>query len=261
MSDLGTHELPVLWQIRNSIFCEKARWALDYKGVPHRRKDLMPGMHSVVLRLRGRGTTVPVLDLGRRSVRGSSAINAALEALYPNRALYPSDADGRKRALALEARFDPIGHEVRRVVVDPILRERSLLTRILLASRSAPERALARALHPLSASMMRRRYGIDRTRVERAHERILQSFDEIEAVLGKSGRYLVGDCFSVADLTAAALLAPLVQPQQYPDAAWKKRSFPAELCELRDYLADRPGGTWVLDIYRRHRGCSTEIIS
>ena len=36
---------PVLYHIEVSHYNEKARWALDYKGVPHRRKAPMPIAH------------------------------------------------------------------------------------------------------------------------------------------------------------------------------------------------------------------------
>jgi glutathione S-transferase len=94
--------VPVLWQLKTSVFCEKGRWALDYKGVAHRRRDLMPGLHSVALRLRGRGATVPVLDLNGRSLRDSTEIVAALEEVQPDPPLYPADPSARD-----EARYPP----------------------------------------------------------------------------------------------------------------------------------------------------------
>jgi glutathione S-transferase len=90
-----------------------------------------------------------------------------------------------------------------------------------------------------------------------ARRRILEGFDEIEHRVG-SGGYLVGDCFTVADLTAAALLAPIVWPVEYPDAAWRAGRFPDELLAFRDAMSSRPGGQWVLEMYRRHRGRSAE---
>ena len=41
------------------------------------------------------------------------------------------------------------------------------------------------------------------------------ALDRLEAELQPSG-YLVGERFSVADLTAAALLAPVVLPPEFP---------------------------------------------
>ena len=36
--------VPVLWHFTFSHFAEKARWALDFKGVPHVRRALVPGL-------------------------------------------------------------------------------------------------------------------------------------------------------------------------------------------------------------------------
>src|SRR6202023_1421161 len=59
----------ILWHIEISHYNEKARWALDLKGVGHERRALVPGYHmAVALALtRGRCYTTPILELdGRR---------------------------------------------------------------------------------------------------------------------------------------------------------------------------------------------------
>ncbi|MDQ2939212.1 MAG: glutathione S-transferase N-terminal domain-containing protein [Actinomycetota bacterium] len=73
----GQRRPPVLWQYTFSNFNEKARWALDYKGIPHVRSSLFPGGQRA-LRFSRTGT-VPVLDLGAERVVDSPAIIAALE--------------------------------------------------------------------------------------------------------------------------------------------------------------------------------------
>ena len=45
ISRLAHVTTPVLYHIEVSHYNEKARWALDYKGVPHRRKAPMPMAH------------------------------------------------------------------------------------------------------------------------------------------------------------------------------------------------------------------------
>ena len=40
-----TQDKPTLWQIDISHYAEKARWALEYKGVDHGRRSLLPGSH------------------------------------------------------------------------------------------------------------------------------------------------------------------------------------------------------------------------
>jgi glutathione S-transferase len=78
--------------------------------------------------------------------------------------------------------------------------------------------------------------------------------NRVEAELQPSG-YLVGDRFSVADLTAAALLAPLVGPPGFPVAA----PVLGPAGEFRDALAARVAFRVVGEMYRRHRGRSAEV--
>jgi glutathione S-transferase len=253
-----TQATPVLWQLRRAIFPEKARWALDFKGVAHERKDLMPGVHPLVLKLRGRGTTVPALDIDGRSVCGSSAIVAALEETHPEPPLYPGDPAERDEALRLEAYFDDLGHDVRRVGLDPLLADPDLLFDALLVGRPRMELAFTRAAYPLVSRGIRRQYRIDDETVRRARERVTAAVDQIESRLGASG-YLVGDRFSVADLAGAALLGALLAPPEYPDSQWSTAAMPAGLKAFSNSLAVRPGGRWVLEMYRRHRGEKAEI--
>jgi hypothetical protein len=69
--------------------------------------------------------------------------------------------------------------------------------------------------------------------------------------------YLVGGGFTVADLTLAALIAPLVAPQQFPYPQ-PQRDHP--LVEpLRDLLAEYCLVEWTRGIYALHRGYSAEV--
>jgi glutathione S-transferase len=74
----------------------------------------------------------------------------------------------------------------------------------------------------------------------------------------RQGRaYLVGEAFTVADLTAAALLGPLLQPPeiQYP----LQVELPPYLQDYRAPLLRHPAAEWAAGIYRRHRGHSAEV--
>ncbi len=44
-----------------SHFCEKARWALDRAGIGYREERHVQGIHQIVARRAGGGSTVPVL--------------------------------------------------------------------------------------------------------------------------------------------------------------------------------------------------------
>ena len=64
------NEIPVLWQFTASHYNEKARWALDYKGVPHVRRSLLPGAHAVRIRRMTGQTAVPVLEMNGAPIHG-----------------------------------------------------------------------------------------------------------------------------------------------------------------------------------------------
>src|SRR6266511_1885443 len=61
---------PVLWHIAISHYSEKARWALDYKGIEHERRAPTPGAHmlAALWLTRGRSKTFPVLQLEGQTI-------------------------------------------------------------------------------------------------------------------------------------------------------------------------------------------------
>ena len=250
---------PVLWHIELSHYNEKVRWALDYKGIPHVRKAPVPGLHGpVALWLtRGGQRRLPVLELDGRAIGDSTAIIAALEDYQPEPALYPLDTADRARALELEDWFDEnLAPAVRIFGWYHALQEPDTVGRTLYTG--APDGRAARTmvkLAPLFKPVLRADYGVSQAQAERSREQICAAMDRVEAELQPSG-YLVGDGFTVADLTAAALFTPTLLPEgrQYPppDAS-------AALAELRAELEARDGGQWVHEMYRRHRGASAEV--
>jgi glutathione S-transferase len=86
---------------------------------------------------------------------------------------------------------------------------------------------------------------------ERAREKVIAALDRLEEELGDRD-YLVGDRFTVADLTAAALFYPLVLPPQV-SASGKIGQMPEPYERFRSSLRERRGYRWVEEIFRRHR--------
>ena len=87
-------DIPVLWHIPLSHYNEKVRWALDYKGIAHRRRVLGPDYLIRVWRATGQGK-LPVLWLDGRAIADSTRIIAALEEHCPEPPLYPRAAAAR----------------------------------------------------------------------------------------------------------------------------------------------------------------------
>ncbi len=244
---------PILWHITVSHYSEKARWALDYKAVAHTRRTPPPGTHMPVVYwlTRGRAVTLPVLELDGQRIADSTAIIAALEQRFPDPALYPSDPGERRRALELEEWFDEeLGPYMRRLAFYELRREPELLAEVGARIVPGMPAALAPALVRYTRLFTGLRYrASDAQAAEQAREKIVAALDYLEAQLGEH-EYLVGGRFTVADLTAAALLYPLVLP---PHAPSDIERMPEPYERFRAPLSDRPGSRWVQEIYERHR--------
>jgi glutathione S-transferase len=249
---------PVLWHLKVSHYNEKARWALDFKRVPHIRRAAIPGRHAKIAKTLGAGTTFPVLELDGEVIGDSTRIIRELERRYPESPLYPDDATERRRALAIEDFFDEeLGPYLRLLVLQHMLPDPSLLLGAFAPDLSSPRRLTARAIYPLIRRGIARDFGIDRARVEGAWQKCRRACERFAVELGSSG-YLVGERFTVADLTVAALLSPVVAPQQFPYPQ-PQREHP-RLADLRRMLDDRGALAWTRWIYEHHRPRSMAVV-
>jgi glutathione S-transferase len=252
-------DVPVLWHLKVSHYNEKARWALDYKGIPHIRRAVMPGRHPPIARRLSGGKTFPVLVLDGEAIGDSTRIIEALERRHPEPPLYPADPEARRRALELEDFFDEeLGPYSRLLVVNASLPRPALFLGAFTPDLPLRRRAVARAMFPLIRRQVRRQFGLGRVRVEEAFARVAAAGQRLRAELQPSG-YLVGDGFSVADLTAAALVAPAIAPEQFPYPQ-PQRDHPA-FGELREALSEAGFLEWAKEIYARHRGTSAEVFA
>jgi glutathione S-transferase len=250
--------VPTLWHIKVSHYNEKARWALDYKGIPHRRRAPLPLFGTLPAAwLMTRRPTLPVLRLDGKAIGDSTAIIAALEERWPDPPLYPADPAERARALELEDWFDEqLAPYVRRLAwfhLSP--HPRAFFT----AAFPDSSRLVRAALRPgafATTRITKARYRSNEASAEEARRKVVAAMERIEAEVGASG-YLVGDAFSVADLTAAALSTPIVGPPERPYLPPQDQ--PEPLGSFAAELRARPAGRWVLEMYRRHRGASAEV--
>jgi glutathione S-transferase len=247
---------PTLWQIDISHYSEKVRWALEYKGIDHGRRSILPGSHiPIALALtRGALPTLPVLTLEGRNIGDSTEIIAALEAAYPEPPLYPVDAEERARAIELEDWFDEnLGPHARLLPFYELIQEPEMFAEIAAESVPGP---LGKAKPVVGAyarayTSIRWKANSDEGAVQ-AREGVIGAFDKLEEELGKGdGEFLVGESLSVADVTAASLFYPVVVPPEGPLEPDLPR--PPALDRFRQGLSERSGFKWVEETFRKHR--------
>jgi glutathione S-transferase len=250
-------DVPVLWHLKVSNYNEKARWALDYKGISHVRRAAVPGRHAAIAKRLCGGATFPVLVIGGEAIGDSTTIVEVLERRVPEPALYPADPVERHRALELEDFFDEeLGPHVRTLVVHHMLPDGGLTLGAFMPDIGPVRRLAARALFPLVRRRFKAYLAITPRSVDVAFEQVRAAGRRFEVELEPSG-YLVGDDFTVADLTLASLVAPAVAPDQFPYPQ-PQRGHPL-LAPLRDALSESGILDWTREMYARHRAASWEI--
>jgi len=247
---------PTLIQLDISHYSEKVRWALDHKRVPHVRRSPLPGSHIPIAfaLTRGESVTLPLLRMDGRTIADSTAILAAIEERYPDPPLYPTDPEQRRHALELEDFFDEeLGPHARLLPFHELTNEPAMFAEVAAAAVPGPLGKAKGLLGLYASTYAGLRFGVrDEEAAVVAREKIVAALDRLEAELATNGgEYLVGESFSVADLTAASLFYPVVGPEEGPLPA--ETPTPPALESFRDGIRNRPGYIWVEETYRRHR--------
>src|SRR5439155_18723458 len=135
----------------------------------------------------------------------------------PRPPLYPAEPVERRRALELEDFFDEqLGPYIRRLVLHELRSDRAGAARLAAQVSPPPMKRYPRmsAEYFLAGTALRFSAGSAKA-AERARRRVLRALARLEAELGAND-YLVGERFTVADLTAASLFYPLVLPAERP---------------------------------------------
>ena len=171
--------------------------------------------------------------------------------------MYPVDLAERRRALDLEDFFDEeLGPHVRLLVAHHMLPNASLTLGAFAPDLAGARRLAARAMFPAVRRRSIATLAITPRSVDLAYEKVRAAGQRFKAELQPSG-YLVGDGFTVADLTLAALVAPAVAPEQFPYPQ-PQRGHPL-LTPPRAALSEYGVLDWAHQMYARHRGVSSEI--
>ena len=240
-----------LYQFPVSHYCEKARWALDYKGVPFSVQTLLPGLHIKALRRIAPDSTVPVLQLHDVVIQGSDQIIDHLDALYPDKPLTPQDATLRQQAREWETfAANKIADPLRCFFYHYLLDDPKGL--IPLFSQGGPWYGtfLMRMIYTNLNRRMRAGYQINQRTAQIAMHVVAKAIEKLEAHL-RDRPFLVGDSFSRADLAVCALLSPLVLPER---GYLKQSALRAQpLLDYRMAHIHSPVFRWVNAIYNTYR--------
>jgi glutathione S-transferase len=123
----------------------------------------------------------------------------------------------------------------------------------VLAGVTGVERKLFKIVAPVVKKLMRLGMRIDDAGAERSLEYIEGVFATVDELLSDGRSYLVGEDFGAADLTFAALAAPVLLPENYGSPLPSLDEVPAELKAQIEAFRATPAGAFGLRMYRQHR--------
>lgn len=237
-----------LYQFEFSHFCEKARWTLDYKRIAYEKVTLLPGFHVPKIRAMTGQPSVPVLETPDERIVGSDAIAEYAERIGRGPALFPANEGARTEALAIQARFEPIGHHARRALFAVLFADPPYA--LACMTGTAQSAGLYAKTFFLTRRVIAKLHDLSPAAVEASTQATLEALDFVaEKTAGRE--YLVGDTFTIADLTAAALLIPACMPKGAQVPVPQPR--PDSLAEHVARFADHPATSWVARMFERHR--------
>lgn len=235
-----------------SHYCDKARWGLERAGLSYREEAHLQAFHYLASLRFGRSLTVPVLVHDDGVLSASSDILRWVDAHHLGGALYPDAL--RHEVVRLETQYDTeLGPAGRLEMYVHMFPRRDLLLRYgPTGVPSWERRAMPHVLWTVER-FIRWRLAIDDASQREAHDHVKRNFDAVAERLADGRPYLLGDAFTAADLTFAAMAAAVVLPPQYgvplPSLAELPPSFATYVASLRDH----PAGAFALRMYRDER--------
>ncbi|MBK9034415.1 MAG: glutathione S-transferase [Myxococcales bacterium] len=239
-----------------SHYCEKARWALERAGIDFVEDGHLPIYSYLALRRAGAGRTVPTLVTdGGEVVADSTDILRWCDAHGRAEPLAPAELP---EAAELEDDFDRhLGPAARRLGYFHLLPSRGGFYE-LLERGGVPrwQQRTGRLARPLVVRLLKRGLKIDAAGAARSQVVVDDTFARIAARLADGRRYLCGDRFTTADLTFAALAAPVLLPGSYAAYMPSARHQPPAFVELIAHYRATPAGAFALRIYADHRAPS-----
>lgn len=242
-----------LYTFAMSHYSEKVRWTLDHTQIPYREICMTPVFHMVpALRMGRRGqTTLPVLQTADDAVQDSPRIVTWLGQHRGPLDVLPIQHEQAVREV--ERRFDAIGKDVARFLYANSFGTADAHIVKLWTDHATPaQAAFIRLGYPLIRWGFKRKLHINASRAALARKRITEVMDWLEQQLAGRKTYLVGDTFTVADITAASLLAPIACPAQHP--VYGDTAYQAGMVAAIEPWRNRPALYWVRKIYDMHRG-------
>ncbi len=243
--------MPILHSISYSAWSERARWALDYYEVPYTKREFIPMISNLPVRISagkwsGR-ISVPILIDGKQRFFDSYDIALYADRIGGAQTLFPTDAVEEIRDFnELSDRMLASG---RALTTEASAQDSEVLVESVPFKLGGPLKPLAVAIGRSGAAYLKRKYDFSEQSSEEHTQVLRDGLTQLRAALG--GDEYVFDRFTFADLTMAVSMQ-FVSPvdDEYVRIGRKSRpcwTRPELAREFADLIEWRDG------VYAKHR--------
>lgn len=244
-----------LIDIAFSGWSEKARWALDWKGVPYVREEYVPVVGDFALARRTGQAEVPVLiTAAGEAIPDSTRIVLHLEETVPEPRLLPARPTERAEALRWQDwASDTLGPVARGLITAGLVADPQAALATVPPDAPRALRLCAKAIVPVGLRVFRWQYDLSKYTLEKEKARLPRLLETIEASLAGGKHFLVGESLSIADIAVASTLLSFDPPED----EYLPRPMPPALRRAYTYAPARLdfGGVfaWRDALYRKFR--------
>lgn len=245
--------MATLFTFGPSHYCEKARWALDLCGLRYNEVRWAPGPHLLSVRRLAPKTSVPILRDGTATIQGSDRI---LDWLESSQTVPWSSRDGMldsEEITLFEQKADEgLGIALRRLSYAMSLpKQGGKNARQLFDGVVWWQAPLARLMWPVTRKAIMTGLRASAADEPEARRELEAELDFWDAQLADQRRFLVGGCFTRADIALASLLSPIVRPPEHP--VYPNMPNTKVTDQLNAAYGKRPCVRWAAQLYRDFR--------
>jgi len=239
----------ILYEFPHSHFCEKARWALDFKGLDFRRIPLLPGWHVLTTKRYGKYSSVPLLIDEGKPIQGSGKIMTYLDEVYSESVLTLGD---KAECYKCEKDIDEnIGVALRAFFYFYCLKYKDFVTSAFMQNSPRWQKIVFSLQYPFLARMIKQSYCPNEDAAIEAGKKLINGMDRLWNDL--DGRpFLRQQGFSRLDITVCSLLSFIARPAEIP-IVFPEIPKDVMIQEWDERLRSHPLIGWVQGIYRSHR--------
>lgn len=252
-----TKNMRTLYQFPLSPYCEKVRWILDFKELHYVAQNLTPALHRAFAQRKTKQNYLPILhDEGGAWVADSHQIALYLDDIYPEHRIIRPQRHLYDEILTLSCLADELGSVVRHWCLGSLVAKDAQHLNIMLGERGYL-RQFEKITRPLLHKVMSRSFQLNNaTKLQQSKQKMQQLISQFNEKIEQQGEFMVGGRLSLADMTLASMLAPILQLDETPwqqDGDRKDKDYSGEFCDYQAEIQQMAISQYVENLYKNHR--------